>query len=167
MPKNKFGGKHKHQKSEQNIVERFDFVEIDDDDLAYAYVSKAYGNRMFDIVLLKDIKTIKIKTQFRKRRSRISVGNLVTVGKSTDFTEDFYVVDRICGDIEKNLVQKSQEYSLNFKKITNEYSITNDSSDIYFEYGDDDDDHDGKQEATFEDSDQDSDEDSDQDLDNL
>ena len=150
MPKNKFGGKHKHLKKEQSI-EKYNFLKPGNE-LMYAYVSKAYGNRMFDIVILESRKTVRIHAQYRRRKARISAGILIKVSCSNAFTSEYYAVEDICGENETREVQKSDEYQTNYRMITNEHDIVNDESFIQF---------DG--EATFSDEDNDNDEDSDED----
>ena len=148
MPKNKFGGKHKHLKKEQSI-EKYNFLKPGNE-LMYAYVSKAYGNRMFDIVILESRKTVRIHAQYRRRKARISTGILIKVSCSNAFTSDYYAVEDICGENETREVQKSDEYQSNYRMITNEHDIVNDESFIQFDV-----------EATF--SDNDNDEESDED----
>ena len=153
MPKNKFGGKHKHLKKEQ-AVEKYHFLKPGSE-LMYAYVSKAYGNRMFDIVILESRKTIRIHAQYRKRKARISVGILIKVSCSDAFTSEYYAVEDICGENETREVQKSDEYQSNYRMITNEHDIVNDDSFVQFGY----------EEAKLSDEDNDDSEDNDQDND--
>ena len=133
MPKNKFGGKHKHLKNEV-VVEKYEFLEPGSD-VMYAYVSKAYGNRAFDAVIISTCKTVRLQAQYKKRKKRIAVGNLITIARSDDFTQDFYLIVGICGDVERREVQCSGQYGVNYRAITNEHDIvTDDGSSVQFGY---------------------------------
>lgn len=133
MPKNKFGGKHKHHKNEQS-VERFDFAEPGDD-IMYAYVSKAYGNRAFDAAIITSRKTVRLQAQYKKRKHRIAVGNLIKIACSTDFSNEYYLIVGICGENERRMVQSSEQYSINYRAVTNEHDIVmDDGSSVQFGY---------------------------------
>ena len=73
MVKNKIGGKHKHLKKSDGD-EKFILLEIDDE-IEYAYVTKAYGNRTFDAILIKSLKTVRFQAQYKKRKHRVGVGD--------------------------------------------------------------------------------------------
>ena len=158
MGKNKAGGKHKHQKNE--VQEKFTFLEPNND-IFYVYVVKAYGNRMFDGIILKDNTKIKFKAMMRKRRSqRVTVGGIISMSKSDDFSKVFYAVEKICGDNEYRMIENSLEYMENLKSIRNTYDINSSTSDnILFD--------DDLEETTIDNPEQDEDEDEDFDIDDL
>lgn len=136
MGKNKAGGKHKHQKNE--VQEKYTFVEPTDD-IFYVYITKAYGNRMFDGVILKDNTKIKFKAMMKKRRSqRVVVGGIITMSRSNDFSKVYYAVENICGDNEYRMIEKSAEYAENLKSVRNIYDISSSVSDnVLFDDEDD------------------------------
>ena len=116
MPKNTIGGKHKHLKKETFVEKKFDVLSLDGD-LAYAYTTKAYGNRTFDAIILKSHKTVRFQAQYKRRKARITVGSLIRIARITDFTKETYVVDEICGPDETRIVQKHEDYEQNYRKV--------------------------------------------------
>lgn len=124
MPKNVHGGKHKHLKNTTEIREKFDMIDISDNDVEYAYVSKAYGNRTFDAIILKSCKQIRFQAQFKRRKARVAVGMVIRVSLATDFTNPYYTVEGICGENEIKCIEKSRDYRDNYKRIRQNNDLT-------------------------------------------
>ena len=127
MPKNKFGGKHKHL-SRDIKDKRFEFIEPDNDEVYYAYVGKAYGNRQFDAVIIKNMQKIRLNVPLKRKSKRISENNLIKVSKATCFTKETYCFEGKCEENEINYVEGSEEYCINYKSIKNSYALFTDNS---------------------------------------
>lgn len=148
MPKNTFGGKHKHLKKHVNKVEKFELLSVKDD-VQYAYISKEYGNRTFDAIILNTYKTVRFQAQYRKRKARVGVGMLVRISLAEDFTNAYYVVEGICGEQETKCVEKSEEYSDKYRKIKqdNDFTYRNGDGNRTFDFEDNDEDSDEEQDV--------------------
>jgi hypothetical protein len=123
MPKNTIGGKHKHLKKNPVIVKKFELLDLDDD-IAYAYITKAYGNRTFDAIILKSYKLIRFQAQYKRRKARVAVGSLIRTSLIKDFTKETYVVEDICSPEEVKAVQKDEDYEQNYRKILCDHDVT-------------------------------------------
>ena len=139
MPKNKGGGKHKHRKKIVDIKEKFTMILPDNNEIMYVYITKGYGNRTFDGIVLKNKKSIRFRAQMERRKKRVSVGNLIIMSSSDSFSKEFFSVESICSEDERHVVQKSPEYQNNYRAITNEHEIVENDSNICFDYADDSD----------------------------
>lgn len=174
MVKNKIGGKHKHLKKSDGD-EKFILLGVNDE-IEYAYVTKAYGNRAFDAILIKSLKTVRFQAQYKKRKHRVTVGGLIHLALAKDFTNQYYVVENICGPEETKCVEKSEHYKDNYRMIRQQNDMTyNSNNQDTFDFDKDDDQDDDDQEyekpsisygEAVEISDNDSD-DSELDIDNL
>jgi len=161
MGKNKGGGKHKHRKNE--TIVKINFVKPSEE-IFYVYVTKAYGNRMFDGIIIRNREKIRFKAMMRKKRSqRVSVGGIIKMSMSRDFSEIYYAVEDVCNEEEYKMIEKSDEYIENVKMIRNEHDISfkDCGSSVYFE------DDDNLNESINIEEDEDEDEDEDFDIDNL
>jgi len=127
MPKNKIGGKHKHLKNTV-VNTKFKFLEISDD-VSYAYVTKAYGNRTFDAVILKAEKCVRFTAQYKRRKARVGLGNLIKISNAPAFTKDFYVVEDLCGELETKAVEKSDLYKDQYRRARQEYGAATHDGD--------------------------------------
>ena len=133
MPKNLHGGKHKHLKKEIAKENKIIFLEPSDE-LMYAYVVKGFGNRNFDITILKNHKTVRICAQYRRKKKRIAVGDIIKVSVSNSFTEEFYAPEEVCCEQEVRMIENSDEYSMNLRKIRNQYDFTHREVDSAIEF---------------------------------
>ena len=133
MPKNLHGGKHKHLKKEVPTERKITFIEPSDD-MMYAYVAKGYGNRNFDITILKNHKTVRICAQYRRRKKRIAVGDIIKVSVSNSFTEEFYAAEEVCCEHEVRMIENSEEYSMDLRKIRNQHDFTHREVDSAIEF---------------------------------
>ena len=134
MPKNKIGGKHKHLKKDDGNNKKFDFIEPDTEGIYYAYVGKCYGNRQFDVILLKNKKKVRMGVPLKRRKKRIAEGNLIKICKAECFTKETYCYEEKCEENEVNFVANSDEYGRNYKSIKGSYDLfVNATSDgVYF-----------------------------------
>ena len=128
MPKNKIGGRHKHLKKAGAVEKKFDLLGIDDT-IAYAYVTKPYGNRTFDAVIIKSNKLVRFQAQYKRRKVRVVVGKLIRLSLAVDFTKEFYVVDDLCGEQETKFIEKSSIYKENYKRIRQANDMTHRDGD--------------------------------------
>jgi len=128
MPKNKIGGKHKHLKKSGGGEKKFDPLSLDDT-ISYAYVTKAYGNRYFDAIILKEQKCVRFQAQHKRKKFRVVVGGLIRLSLATDFTKEFYVVDDVCGEQEIKSVEKSADYKDSYKRTRQENDMTHQDGD--------------------------------------
>lgn len=135
MPKNTIGGKHKHLKKAPVLEKKFDLLDLDDH-IEYAYATKAYGNRMFDAIILKSLKTVRFQAQYKRRKSRVVVGSLIKLSLVKDFTKETYIVEDICGENEIKAVAKSDDYEHNYKKVllNNDMTYRSNNSSSVFEF---------------------------------
>jgi len=139
MPKNTGGGKHKHRKKIPiKVPKKFELLSPHIEDVMYVYISKAYGNRMFDGIIVKNKQNIKFRAQMERRRKRIAVGNLIIMSRSDTFSNEFYGVESICTDDERREIQNSSEYQANLRSILNNNEACSKESNILFEYDQDD-----------------------------
>jgi hypothetical protein len=138
MPKNKFGGKHKHL-SKDVKEKKFDFINPYDQGVCYAFVGKAYGNRQFDAVILKNRQTIRLSVPLKRRSKRISEGNLIKICKADCFTKETYCFEGKCEENEVFYVRNSVEYENNYKNIKSSYDIfaDNNTDGVNFEKSED------------------------------
>lgn len=138
MVKNKIGGKHKHLKKSDGD-EKFILLGVNDE-IEYAYVTKAYGNRAFDAILIKSLKTVRFQAQYKKRKHRVTVGGLIHLALAKDFTNQYYVVENICGPEEIKCVEKSEHYKDNYRMIRQQNDMTyNSNNQDTFDFDKDDD----------------------------
>jgi len=128
MPKNKIGGKHKHLKKAGAVEKKFDLLGMDDT-IAYAYVTKPYGNRTFDAVIIKSNKLVRFQAQYKRRKVRVVVGKLIRLSLAVDFTKEFYVVDDLVGELETKFIEKSPAYKENYKRIRQANDMTHRDGD--------------------------------------
>jgi len=175
MPKNTIGGKHKHLKKNTAVEKKFTILEIDDN-VSYAYTTKAYGNRSFDAIILKTLATVRFQAQYKRRKSRVTVGSLIKLSLVKDFTKETYVVEDLCCSTEAKAILKSSEYEKNYRKILQDNDMTYKSgcgdSIIEFDQQDDYevDDNDKRPSLSYSDAvmiSDDDDDDDDLDIDNL
>lgn len=183
MPKNKGGGKHKHLKKDTGKPTKFDFIKPSDETIYYGYVGKCYGNRQFDVVILKNNKKVRIGVPVKRKRKRIAEGNLIKLYKAECYSKETYCCECKCEDNEVNFVSNSEEYSTIYKAIKNSYDLFTDKNSSNVKFSNDDDFSDEEEEhkektrvldkisydivMNMSDEDENSDSDSDSDIDNI